>query len=133
MRVEAPLLVDIMEFFHLSILFRMVGFIFDVLDSCKSTGDGEARTPFPSAVRTDGPDDERGTFDDVMQEGDGIVLRVGFIDLRQSEAGPIIDTVIAHSLRSISPGERTIHLDFFSNTFFDVERGFLPRQTFGDG
>ena len=72
--VETAVLQSVMELLDLPVMFGMVGFISDVCDSCECAGNGEARAPLSSAVRTDGFDDERCMGNDVVEELNGTVL-----------------------------------------------------------
>ena len=98
-------------------------------DAGKGAGDGKARAEFPSTVGPDRTDDERRMGDDVVEEGDGIVLGAAVIDLCQREPGPVIEAIERDSLCGSAPRKTRIQLDFLSHFFLHVQLGLGARQT----
>lgn len=80
--IEAPVLETIVELLDLPIVLGVIGFVFDVGDSCCSAGSREPRSPLPSAVRANGTNDEGGMDDDVVEKAYRVVLVTVFIELR---------------------------------------------------
>lgn len=83
--VEAPVLETVVELLDLPIVLGVVGFVSYVSDPCEGTGCGEPGPPFPSAVRANGTNDEGGMNDDVLEEGNGILLIAVFKELGDGE------------------------------------------------